>query len=138
MSSPKMVRVIVFRPTAAPVMEWIPDTLDGMQALVGEGAPDGRAYVQHVPLGDLDLYCAEDGIALNLPPNAGLAVPAHPVDVDFWHFIVTVHPNLAAPGEGGTHYLRGTFFVARRRGSELSGVTDADLARFREVGVDAP
>jgi hypothetical protein len=58
------IDVVVVRPGEAPTLEKIPNTLEAYQAAVGGG------YVQAVGLHlGVNLWCDEDGMAKDLPPN---------------------------------------------------------------------
>lgn len=82
---PATVPVIVVRPGEDPVVEHIPPTLKGMQAVVG-------GYVELCRVMILDtaflLWCNEDARALQLQPNR------------------------AVPAANGSHRIVGAFFLS--------------------------
>lgn len=118
------IRVLVCRTDQEPVVKEVPDTLDAMQAIVG-------GYIECVPLGEgVNLWCNEEGMITGLPPNRAFAAQATeiPEGVDV---VITLGPELAKPGEMGTHVIHGDFFIAGQDSAgESTSLTDDEIARY--------
>ena len=121
-----MKRVVIFRVGQAPVEGVITD-LASMQAIVG-------GLVECVGVGDLDLWCNDDGIAM-CEFNRNVMVKAPELPKGF--FVIKMHVDedhpFAEPGEWGAHHIYGDFFFARSNDEgETTGLTDQDVRRLLE------
>lgn len=96
---PEKIRVLVFPVDGDPREEWMENTLEAQQALVG-------GYVRPIGVATgLVLTCVEVDCDEQLPPvNARIVMQ-----------------------NGATLEIFGQFFVARLAGSALASITDADL-----------
>jgi hypothetical protein len=59
---PKTMQVVICKPGGFPMIQEIPSSLEGMQAVVG-------GLIELVRLGRFDLFCNEEGLLQRLPFN---------------------------------------------------------------------
>ncbi len=95
------VRIIVVPVGGQPRVELTTGSLAAMQKLVG-------GTLQVVSLGDLDLWCNDDGLGLRLPFNRAF----------------------------GPHRIFGQFFLTRRRNAHSKSVTARDIADWGAVELE--
>jgi hypothetical protein len=118
------VRVAVYRVGQKPVVEEMPDTLEGMQAIVG-------GYIEAVffPPTALVLYCDEEGLIKGKPLNRLVAGRIPNIDRSKYDWIMApATQDIVLAGVMGYHKIHGDFFFCRcNRDGDNESLTKADL-----------
>ncbi len=133
----KQVRILVVPPGAPSKVHTVGDSWKYWYPLI---SPSTHILQTLGIAPGLELLCDEEGALKRMEVNVLIPARAPQVDTSKFEVILVQAKTddgrrLMMPNEPGIgyHEIRGTFILARRRGSGYTDLTDADIAQFQRM-----